>query len=116
MRRSFGSNEGPFGTAQDRNVPSYSRRRSKCRGLAACFRMTKRRAFDGTTLASSPDGSAVCEKSRMPWYLASFVAAMMCSDSGQNDQPAPRPHDPSGALDADESFREAARCGPKEIP
>ena len=69
----------PFGTAQDRNVPSYSRRRSKCRWLAACFWMTKRSARDGTIVAFSPDGSAVREKSRFSWYLASFVGAMASS-------------------------------------
>jgi hypothetical protein len=37
-----------------------------------------------------PDGSAVWEKSRMPWYLASFVAAMVPPTQVKitNDHPA----------------------------
>jgi hypothetical protein len=33
--------------------------------------------LDGAALASRPEGSAVWEKSRIPWYLSSFVAAMI---------------------------------------
>src|ERR1700761_4309032 len=103
MRLSFGSSDGPLGTAQDRKVPSYSRRRSKCRWLAACFWMTNRSASEGTTLASFPDGSPVWEKSRISWYLASFEVAMVCSDSVQALQRARRPHDPSFTVRSDES-------------
>ncbi len=82
MRRTLGSSEGPLGTAQERKVPSCSSRRSKCRWLAACFWMTKRSALEGTTLASLPDGSAVWEKSRISWYLASLVATTAGSGFG----------------------------------
>src|ERR1700761_9205853 len=100
MRRSFGSSEGPFGTAQDLNVPSYSRRRSKWRWLAACFWITKRSALDGTTLASFPDGSAVCEKSRISWYLASLLAATTLLRLGISSERSPSPHDPACSVGA----------------
>src|SRR4051794_29606198 len=41
-RLSRGSMDGPFGTAQDLNVPATSSRKSKCRLVAWCCWMTKR--------------------------------------------------------------------------
>src|ERR1700761_6437734 len=104
MRRSFGSSDGPFGTAQDRNVPSYSKRRSKCRWLAACFWMTKRSAFDGTTTAPLPVGSAVCEKSRISRYLASLDRATVLLRLGSDFQRAPEANDPGRDASGRESF------------
>src|SRR6185312_14919425 len=108
MRRSLGSSEGPLGTAQERKVPSYSSRKSKCRWLAACFWMTKRSACEGTTFASAPEGSAVCDKSRICWYLASLVATTVLLRLGIGFQRTRGPHDPGSRRSTGIPFRARA--------
>src|SRR5579885_823839 len=64
--------EGPFGTAQDFNTPSSSRRRSYCRRVAACFCTTNSRS---PAPSAEPLGSVVFLKSRLRRYSARSATA-----------------------------------------
>lgn len=74
-RLSFGSADGPFGTAQDLSTPSTSSLKSKCIRRASWICTTKQGASPCPGVP--PRGSDVVPKSRLPRYFSRGSSPLM---------------------------------------